>query len=32
MVNVYDERLEKIAKVVNTAKIVPAVCEFIDIA
>jgi ribosome-binding ATPase YchF (GTP1/OBG family) len=32
MVNVNDERLEKIAKVVNTQKIVPAVCEFIDIA
>ena len=32
IVNVNDERLEKIAKVVNTKKIVPATCEFIDIA
>jgi ribosome-binding ATPase YchF (GTP1/OBG family) len=32
MVNVNDERLEQIAKVVNAKKIVPATCEFIDIA
>jgi len=32
MVEVPDERLEKLAKVVNTQKIVPAVVEFYDIA
>jgi ribosome-binding ATPase YchF (GTP1/OBG family) len=29
---VNDERLEKIRQAVNGAKIVPATCEFIDIA
>ena len=32
VVSVPDERLEKLAKVVNTGKIVPAVVEFVDIA
>lgn len=32
IVNVNDERLEKIRKVINWEKIVPANCEFIDIA
>jgi len=32
LVNVNDERLEKLQKVVNAKKIVPATCEFIDIA
>ncbi len=32
IVNVNDERLYKIANVVNTKKIVPATCEFTDIA
>ena len=32
MVSVNDKRLEKIRAVVNGQKIVPAVCEFIDIA
>lgn len=32
IVNVNDERLEKIRQAVNGAKIVPATCEFIDIA
>lgn len=32
IVNVYDERLEKIRGAVNGAKIIPANCEFIDIA
>lgn len=32
IVNVNDERLEKIRKIVNGQKIVPATCEFIDIA
>jgi ribosome-binding ATPase YchF (GTP1/OBG family) len=29
---VNDERLEKIAKAVNAQKIIPATCEFTDIA
>ncbi|MDD4530611.1 MAG: redox-regulated ATPase YchF [Candidatus Gracilibacteria bacterium] len=32
IVNVNDERLEKISKVVNTQKIIPATVEFVDIA
>jgi len=32
IVNVFDERLEALAKAVNTNKIVPATCEFTDIA
>ncbi len=32
MVNVNDKRLEKIRKAVNWQKIIPATCEFIDIA
>lgn len=32
MVNVNDERLEKIRKVVNGAKVIPATVEFVDIA
>lgn len=32
LVNVHDERLEKIRKAVNGAKVIPAVCEFTDIA
>lgn len=32
LVNVHDERLEKIRTAVNGAKIIPASCEFIDIA
>ena len=32
IVNVNDERLEKIAKAVNAKKIIPATCEFTDIA
>jgi len=32
IVNVNDERLEKIAKAVNAQKIIPATCEFTDIA
>jgi ribosome-binding ATPase YchF (GTP1/OBG family) len=32
IVNVNDERLEEIAKVVNAKKIIPATCEFTDIA
>ena len=32
IVNVNDERLEKIRKTVNWEKIIPAFCEFIDIA
>ncbi|NDK09606.1 redox-regulated ATPase YchF [Candidatus Gracilibacteria bacterium] len=32
LVNVHDERLEKIRVAVNGAKIIPASCEFIDIA
>ena len=31
-VSVPDERLEKLAKVVNTEKIIPAIVEFVDIA
>lgn len=32
LVNVHDERLEKIQKAVNGAKVIPANCEFTDIA
>lgn len=32
MVNVNDKRLEEIRKAVNWQKVIPAVCEFIDIA
>lgn len=32
IVNLYDKRLEKIAKIVKTNKIVPAAFEFVDIA
>lgn len=32
LVNVYDERLEKIREAVNGAKVIPASCEFTDIA
>lgn len=32
MVNVNDERLEKIRVAVNGQKVIPATCEFIDIA
>ena len=32
MVNVNDPRLEKIRTAVNGQKVIPAVCEFIDIA
>jgi ribosome-binding ATPase YchF (GTP1/OBG family) len=32
MVNVNDERLEKIRIAVNGQKVIPATCEFIDIA
>lgn len=32
LVNVHDERLEKIREAVNGAKIIPATCEFTDIA
>jgi ribosome-binding ATPase len=32
IVNVHDERLEKIRVAVNGAKVIPASCEFIDIA
>ncbi len=32
LVNVHDERLEDIRKAVNGAKIIPATCEFTDIA
>jgi len=32
IVNVNDERLEKIAKAVNAQKVIPATCEFTDIA
>jgi len=32
LVNVNDERLVKLQKVVNAQKIVPAICEFVDIA
>lgn len=32
MVNVHDERLEKIRAIVNGAKVVPATVEFVDIA
>lgn len=32
VVNVHDNRLEQIRKAVNGAKIIPAMCEFIDIA
>ena len=32
IVNVHDERLEKIRTAVNGAKVIPASCEFTDIA
>jgi len=32
IVNVHDDRLEKIRQAVNWQKIIPATCEFIDIA